>query len=213
MHEHTIPLLKTLRIEGFKSIKSATIDLGPVNVFIGPNGGGKSNMLMALRLLGIVGRPGFRLYVGKRGGAARFLHFGPTTTDECEISTEFVDGSSYWGYNARLAYSDGDRLVFSKHQLYYRDDNDDFTTLDLGSGYDECDIDFELKRLSHTRLAPIGSFIDGVCYYHFHDTSTTAPMRQNARQSDTRCLNFDGSNLASWLYWISQSTDDMLATN
>jgi len=45
-------MLKRLHIEGFKSIRSATVDLGTVNVFIGANGSGKSNVLEALGVLG-----------------------------------------------------------------------------------------------------------------------------------------------------------------
>lgn len=44
-------MIETLRIESFKSITEAELDLGQVNVFIGANGSGKSNLLEALALL------------------------------------------------------------------------------------------------------------------------------------------------------------------
>lgn len=44
-------LIKTLKIHYFKSIVEQTIDLGLVNVFIGANGSGKSNVLEALGVL------------------------------------------------------------------------------------------------------------------------------------------------------------------
>lgn len=44
-------MIETLRIESFKSIAEAQLDLGQVNVFIGANGSGKSNLLEALALL------------------------------------------------------------------------------------------------------------------------------------------------------------------
>lgn len=34
-------MLKHLKVEGFKSIRLATVELGAVNVFIGANGSGK----------------------------------------------------------------------------------------------------------------------------------------------------------------------------
>jgi len=43
--------LKKLCIKNFLSIKEACIELGKLNVFIGPNASGKSNILKALRLL------------------------------------------------------------------------------------------------------------------------------------------------------------------
>ena len=45
-------MIRTLRIEGFKSIHSEVISLGRVNCFIGENGAGKSNVLEALGVLG-----------------------------------------------------------------------------------------------------------------------------------------------------------------
>jgi len=44
-------LLKRLRLRNFFSFKDATVELGKVNVFIGPNASGKSNLIKVLRLL------------------------------------------------------------------------------------------------------------------------------------------------------------------
>lgn len=44
-------MVKTLKIESFKSIESVELELGTVNVFIGANGSGKSNLLEAFALL------------------------------------------------------------------------------------------------------------------------------------------------------------------
>jgi predicted ATPase len=44
-------MLKTLRVQNFKSILSDTIELGQLNVFIGENGSGKSNLLEALAVM------------------------------------------------------------------------------------------------------------------------------------------------------------------
>lgn len=57
-------LLTKVRVEGFRSIKEATVDLGPMNVLIGPNGAGKSNLLTALRLPPIMRAQGLRRFVG-----------------------------------------------------------------------------------------------------------------------------------------------------
>jgi len=44
-------MLKQLQVHNFKSILSDTLDLGQLNVFIGENGSGKSNLLEALALM------------------------------------------------------------------------------------------------------------------------------------------------------------------
>ncbi|MFH0782888.1 MAG: AAA family ATPase [Pseudomonadota bacterium] len=45
-------MIRTIKIEGFKSIPSMTLELGRVNCFIGANGVGKSNILEAIGVLG-----------------------------------------------------------------------------------------------------------------------------------------------------------------
>lgn len=46
-----MPSIKRLKIEGFKSILNAELNLGKLNVFIGTNGAGKSNLLEAIAIL------------------------------------------------------------------------------------------------------------------------------------------------------------------
>lgn len=45
-------MIRTIKIEGFKSIPSMTLELGRVNCFIGANGVGKSNIIEAIGVLG-----------------------------------------------------------------------------------------------------------------------------------------------------------------
>lgn len=47
-----MPVIREIQIENFKSIKKMKLDLGRVNVFIGENGSGKSNILEAIALGG-----------------------------------------------------------------------------------------------------------------------------------------------------------------
>ncbi|PXF32127.1 chromosome segregation protein SMC [Pokkaliibacter plantistimulans] len=45
-------MIKTIQIDGFKSIATQSVELGSVNCFIGANGVGKSNILEAIGVLG-----------------------------------------------------------------------------------------------------------------------------------------------------------------
>ena len=45
-------MIRTLKIERFKSLVKLELELGRVNVFIGANGSGKSNLLEAVGILG-----------------------------------------------------------------------------------------------------------------------------------------------------------------
>jgi len=43
--------LRRLKIAGYRSIRSVDLELGPINVVIGPNGCGKTNLYNSLLLL------------------------------------------------------------------------------------------------------------------------------------------------------------------
>ena len=43
--------LNKVRIRGYRSIKDATLDLRPLNVLIGANGAGKSNLVSFFKLV------------------------------------------------------------------------------------------------------------------------------------------------------------------
>nr|WP_255463097.1 AAA family ATPase [Amycolatopsis sp. YIM 10] len=57
-------------------MRSATVDLGALNVLVGANGAGKSNFVHAFELLGRIAERRLGLFVGLSGGAAALLHHG-----------------------------------------------------------------------------------------------------------------------------------------
>lgn len=63
-------MLKRIHIENFKSLKNVTLDLQPVNLLIGPNNSGKSNLLKALEFFdkyyGLSSPKNFSDYLFKR---------------------------------------------------------------------------------------------------------------------------------------------------
>jgi predicted ATPase len=57
-----------LEVEGYRSLKSQTWCPGDLNVLIGPNASGKSNLLRVLEMLGAAARGGLGRYVQQEGG-------------------------------------------------------------------------------------------------------------------------------------------------
>nr|GFD56416.1 hypothetical protein [Tanacetum cinerariifolium] len=46
-------MLTSIRIQNFRSIRDASVKLGQVNLFIGPNNSGKSNFLKGILLMAL----------------------------------------------------------------------------------------------------------------------------------------------------------------
>ena len=68
------PALESIEIEGFLSIRSATVSLGALNVLIGANGSGKSNLVRAFEMLGRIADGELAFFVSLNGGASTLVH-------------------------------------------------------------------------------------------------------------------------------------------
>jgi predicted ATPase len=44
-------MIKTVKLENFKSIRHADLQLNRLNILVGPNGSGKSNFISLFRML------------------------------------------------------------------------------------------------------------------------------------------------------------------
>ena len=127
-------MLDNLSVRTFKSLDDVTVDLGLVNVFIGANGSGKSNLLEALGILSAAAdgkvddqallargvRPGLpALY--KSAFPARpgkkippHLHFGAHSVRaryEVSLRNPLKDPAPAWRFKTELWASDDDNLV------------------------------------------------------------------------------------------------------
>src|SRR4029077_6612863 len=99
-------LITELHIEGFRSLKSVTWKPGHLNVMIGPNGGGKSNLLRALELLRIAANGGLRDAILRMGGMAPLVWDGQANTIRFKLDLEVP-----FGKPSKLRYQFGlDRL-------------------------------------------------------------------------------------------------------
>jgi len=65
-----------LTLKNLLSFKDATIELGPLNVLIGPNAVGKSNLIEAIGLLQAT-RSGFMEAILRGGGIIEMHRLGP----------------------------------------------------------------------------------------------------------------------------------------
>lgn len=107
-----------LEIEGFRSIASQAWRPGSLNVLIGPNAGGKSNLLKSLELLSTAARGRLGKYVQDEGGIEPILFDGKLPSVWLQIKTsplppytdETKDALSYQLELARLGASSAYRI-------------------------------------------------------------------------------------------------------
>ena len=75
-----MPKLKRIKIQGFRSIKETTLELRPLNILVGANGAGKSNLIAFFKLVNELMGGRLQEHIGATGRATENLHFGPKRT-------------------------------------------------------------------------------------------------------------------------------------
>lgn len=194
--------LQSLTVEGLTSIRSATVELGDVNVLVGANGAGKSNFVSALEMLGKIADGRLSLHTLQGGGASTLLHKGPESSDDVTLSLF----SGVAGYQARLVPTTDDTFAFASELLYDPADEEESpwniqakgstresnlsTVHEVGTRFPDHVIEIADSMLELVR---------GCRVFHFNDTGPNAPMTRNGYTADNITLHPDASNLAAVL--------------
>ncbi len=76
-----------LEVEGYRSLKKAKWEPGDLNVVIGPNAGGKTNILRVLELLSVAARGGLGDFVKREGGMEPLLWDGSADAIKMRVMT------------------------------------------------------------------------------------------------------------------------------
>lgn len=199
--------LIALDLHGFKSIKHLNhFLLEPVNVLIGANGAGKSNLISFFKMLNWMtfAPDQFQFYVAKSGGANVFLHDGAATTAEIQATLTIQTDQGLNQYQLQLAHAASDTFIFSREQFRQVDNSVEPVTqwITLGSGHREA----ELVAKASLDEAPrtILSLLRGCVVYQFHNTSDTARVKQRWDVNDSLYLRDDAANLAAFLYRLRE---------
>ena len=130
--------IKEVELSGFKSIKSETLSLNNLNIFIGANGSGKTNFISFFQMLQyyLSSPGGLSEYIGRNGGAEYLLHFGAKTTSTigARITINTENGENE--YCVELGTALGDSLFFKDERITYtwHESNGKATPIPLGSG-------------------------------------------------------------------------------
>ena len=200
--------LKRLNLHGFKSIRDATIDFGALNLLIGANGSGKSNLVSFFRLLNEMMGGRLQQSIATSGRAQSLLHHGAKRTPQLRAVLDFETDAGINTYRLRLSHAAGDTLVFAEESVQF--DRIGVPAAQgptsLGSGHMETRLRGEADKGQAT--ARVFRHLLNTCrVYHFHDTSSTARVRQAGYIGDSRLLMFDAANLAAFLYRLKSAED------
>lgn len=184
-------MINQIHIQNFKSIKSLQLDLGNVTILIGANGAGKSNFIAFFDLLYAICQQNLQNYTAQNGGSEYILHFGNQVSD-------FLKGTIQ--FNKKITYTFQLEPTILNSFYFYEEKwiEGKKTKYLVNRGT------YESKLLSNIPKEEGKNYFDNVRLFHFHDTSKTAKIKQLSKLHDNYYLRNDGSNLASFLYYLQQ---------
>ena len=191
-------------VRGFKSIRALDFELRGLNVLIGANGAGKSNLMGVFRLLSELVRNRLQLFVKREGGADALLFGGRRRTSRLEVELSFNGNEHRYGF-ALEPVADGlavaqEPISSGARQEYAAAGSGATATIAEGS------VPYGGRREAQAARVEDDEFAAFVLpairewrVYHFHDTSEVAGMRCSQAVRDNLLLKPDGANLAPFL--------------
>lgn len=191
--------LHSLTVDGHTSIERAHLELRDINVLVGANGAGKSNVIRALELLGRIADDELQLSVGLAGGASALLH--QPSADTISLRILGGDGTNINSYKVELQATADDRLIFCDEQASFQAPGYSRPhETHLGAGHRETLLRSAAGGDGVTTVSDyVLALLRGCRVFHFHDTGTTAAVTQPQPAADDLTLQSDARNLAAVL--------------
>ena len=194
--------LNRIAISGYRSFSAQRpidLTLGRINVFLGANGAGKSNLLSFLAMLTSINNRTFQAYVA-HAGVQTLLHGGAQCTGSIKslICCEDNLGQSRVSeYRAALNFGIPGRLFVAEETLktsdrdvpymIYSDSNE--------SGLQSC--------LQDPGAKLVADVLSRIYFYQLNNTVLSSPIRSASGLYDCAVLRWDGGNLAAYLYQLA----------
>lgn len=193
--------ISKISIEGFKSIKSLKdfeLNAG-LNILIGANGAGKSNLISFFKFLNSIVNERVQLVTKKLGGTNNILYNGSKVTSSFRGEVYF----DWNGYIFNLEPTQSGSFVFETEKLYF-DGMYGVSRYSQGSGHEETNL-YNVKQGIDTAKNYVIPALKSWVVYHFHDTSDTARVKQKTAINNNVSLEMDAANLAPFLYKLKET--------
>ncbi|MBD3377876.1 AAA family ATPase [candidate division KSB1 bacterium] len=201
-----VPLEK-ISIQGFKSIKELNeFELGNLNVMVGANGAGKSNLVSFFQMLRVMANGGLQKYVLSNGGADGFFYNGPKETEK--IKAHLIFGQNEYVF--RLESSIASEMIVAGESTLYKGGDYSSEWRHWSGGNKEARLsEWKRRRSSWGNYPSVEAYVYGAIsnwmVYHFHDTSSSAPIRREGSVRDFRELGPEAGNIAAFLFHLKEN--------
>lgn len=194
--------LHSVSLRGYKSIAELTdFKLGDLNVLIGANGAGKSNLIGFFKLMAALADGNLQTFVQQQGGPDALLHGSRKRTGQIDAEIYFQPGPTGIsnGYRISLSPTQDNRLILSREETWISGHHIT-KPISLGSGQEEA----KLREDSQQVSSYVRDALKIWRQYHFHDTSDSATVKRVHSSNDNLRLKPAAENLATYLIKLNK---------
>ncbi|MEE4254703.1 MAG: AAA family ATPase [Desulfuromusa sp.] len=223
--------IKQLDIEGFRSLRNVSWVPGDLNVIIGPNGTGKSNLLRLMELISVSAQGKLGKYIQSLGGMDPIVWDGTATS--IKFALESIPEGGELGpehYELELArlgtgssYKVEKELLINSHKLRKNTEKKTFKLLERFSKtaviFDETERTFTTPEefvpeeesllsiasgpfINNHYIPPFQRELASIAVYHDLHTNKDASVRQPAISRMEKRVDPDGQNLISVMHTL-----------
>jgi len=195
MSQDRLGQLTKVVIRGFKSLKECEIDFRNINVLIGANGAGKTNLFIAFEMLQSI-LAGSLTYFANKKGTETLFYDGKEVTESILAEFHFDDDI----YSFEIEWTENNTLAFVSESLML--DNKEV----LGEGGHNESRVLKLLRSVSTETEIAKQMLNPAwTVYRFQDTTVSARTKSEHSTSNNIAFMADGRNIAAFLYRIKRS--------
>ncbi len=197
--------IDTLEITGFRGIKHAKIELRDINVLIGANGAGKSNILLSVYLLSERNHSSFRQFFNGLGGNDSLFYGGVKLNSKIKIKITLADKKKLT-HATQIDYISGGQVEISQISNAESKSGQKLTLFNFDDQKQEIYSpvrDTATVNILVEHSKKISELFGNLGIYKFCDTSPMSPIRQPSLINDNVNLRGMGENLSAWIYLFS----------
>lgn len=174
------------------------LEFGDVNILLGANGAGKSNIVSFFKMLGFMMSGRLQRYVAEAGTNQKFLHYGAKKTPSLQAALRFESPEEADVYSFILKAAVPDRLILASEEIDSSYGEGVQQKISLETDFNETAL---TRSVGETRKR-VKTWLSGCKVFQFSDSSITSPMRQASPVESAHYLQSDGGNLAAFLYFL-----------
>jgi predicted ATPase len=184
--------LRRIKIKGFKSIRECDLEFRDINVLIGCNGAGKSNLISVFTMLRHVLSSELSFYVGQNGVISLF--YSGIKKTECILAEFYFNRGSY---SFELVPTQYNSVIFKEERFGYQGQWESSGLVSGGYKESVWEQGSGNKNIDHYFLPVLKTLQWRV--YHFHDTGNNSKVKSEHNITNNKALLYDASNLAAFL--------------